>query len=1024
MASNRSYIRPDETLFVDGKLVIRGNVTQIEDTVLINNLESDTLVINSDQTAGSSQIKMYSNASEGNIVWDGSTFTVNPSLNIGGNLAVDTITINGGGTLSGNSWSGTAAAADALTSAVTLQVTSSDSDVADSNTTFINAGDTVSLQVNLNATGVTPNAYGSPNQTTTFTVDNKGRLSAANDVSIQIVSSQVTDLNTAISSYIVGGVGITESGGVIDLDDTGVTAGTYGEDGVIPQLTINAQGQITGVSNIAVTLDASNITGFGNSVLGSFSAVTTDDGTAWTAANLSYDSGTGVFDYTPPTRSEVRGVINASAPINYDTVNGIIGLDNTINQDLNFTGEVDLANATVPGFTISGNLNVLGDLNSITQEDLYVTDPMITLNANNSVGVDSGVVVNRGSTGNNVELLWNETTDRWQFTNDGSTYFNMPTSTGDIAEGANLWYTDDRVNTAVDAYILAGNGVVFSNGSIVVNVGSGDGITVNTNDVAVDGTVIRTTGDQSMAGNKTITGNIILPDYTNANTTEGAIYRDTSTNRGYLVIGGTPIEITPSIDYGTVDNAPGAGNATIQVFAGSQTIQAGNANIITAGIKGISVGANMTISETGNVITLDADGLNTAEVRAAISATNNGGFGNLTYVPSTGVFTYTGTSVSDVRGTISGTGLIGYSSATGVISTTADNYASWTVQTDTGAGGSEAITSSETLIINGTNGVTVTNSGNTITVSGQSADITEITAGDGLTGGGTVGAVTLDVGAGDGISVTANDVAVDSTVVRTSGDQTIAGAKNFTTDLEVSTETPTLQLTDTSVGSGHGNVDYNGGKITLDVDPTVATPSFANVSYLDIKKHGTATVRFVPEGLRVENSDGLFAGFVEADRVQTTDLTTGSSATAGTITGDWTLTTGSTLHATYADLAEKYLADMQYEPGTVLVFGGDAEVTTTTMQNSARIAGVVSSNPAHIMNAGLEGEYVVDLALRGRVPCKVVGIVKKGDVLVASEIAGFATVSSNAAFEGAACIVGKAIENKTSEGPGVVEIMV
>ena len=99
---------------------------------------------------------------------------------------------------------------------------------------------------------------------------------------------------------------------------------------------------------------------------------------------------------------------------------------------------------------------------------------------------------------------------------------------------------------------------------------------------------------------------------------------------------------------------------------------------------------------------------------------------------------------------------------------------------------------------------------------------------------------------------------------------------------------------------------------------------------------------------------------------------------------------GTASSAQYADLAEKYLADAEYEVGTVLIFGGKEEVTVTKKQNNPSIAGVVSENPAYLMNAELEGNHVVSVALKGRVPVKVVGPIKKGDVLIHSHTEGHA----------------------------------
>jgi hypothetical protein len=87
--------------------------------------------------------------------------------------------------------------------------------------------------------------------------------------------------------------------------------------------------------------------------------------------------------------------------------------------------------------------------------------------------------------------------------------------------------------------------------------------------------------------------------------------------------------------------------------------------------------------------------------------------------------------------------------------------------------------------------------------------------------------------------------------------------------------------------------------------------------------------------------------------------------------------------AQYADLAEYYEADGIYEPGTVVMFGGAKEVTIATT-GTPGVAGIVSTNPSYIMNSGLEAEYTAVVALTGRVPTKVVGTVKKGDMMISA----------------------------------------
>ena len=130
---------------------------------------------------------------------------------------------------------------------------------------------------------------------------------------------------------------------------------------------------------------------------------------------------------------------------------------------------------------------------------------------------------------------------------------------------------------------------------------------------------------------------------------------------------------------------------------------------------------------------------------------------------------------------------------------------------------------------------------------------------------------------------------------------------------------------------------------------------------------------------------------------------------------------GTATEAYYADLAENYLADTLYEPGTVLVFGGKDEITTTETKGDRKVAGIVSTNPAHLMNSALSGMHVTALALQGRVPCKVIGKVEKGDLLITSAIAGYAIVDNN---PNVGTVIGKALGNKTDTERGIVEIVV
>ena len=123
--------------------------------------------------------------------------------------------------------------------------------------------------------------------------------------------------------------------------------------------------------------------------------------------------------------------------------------------------------------------------------------------------------------------------------------------------------------------------------------------------------------------------------------------------------------------------------------------------------------------------------------------------------------------------------------------------------------------------------------------------------------------------------------------------------------------------------------------------------------------------------------------------------------------------------ARYADLAERYTADSAYDPGTVLIFDGALEVTVSNQDASPKVAGVVSTDPAYLMNSDLQGTLTVALALTGRVPTKVVGPVHKGDMMV-STADGRARAESNPTM---GTVIGKALED-FSGTEGTIEVVV
>lgn len=208
----------------------------------------------------------------------------------------------------------------------------------------------------------------------------------------------------------------------------------------------------------------------------------------------------------------------------------------------------------------------------------------------------------------------------------------------------------------------------------------------------------------------------------------------------------------------------------------------------------------------------------------------------------------------------------------------------------------------------------------------------------------------------------------------------------------------------TATHVGLGNVT-NESKATMFASPTfTGTVSGVTATHVGL---GNVTN---------ESKATMFASPTFTGTVTTTAITTGAATTAGTITGNWSLT--GKWQATYADLAENYEADADYAPGTVVELGGEKEVTLAE-DSTCRVAGVVSTNPAYLLNKECAGKHVVAIALQGRVPVKVRGRVRKGDFLISGGN-GFARPSATPVY---GSVIGKAIENFDG-GEGIIEIMI
>ena len=440
-------------------------------------------------------------------------------------------------------------------------------------------------------------------------------------------------------------------------------------------------------------------------------------------------------------------------------------------------------------------------------------------------------------------------------------------------------------------------------------------------------------------------------------------------------------------------------------------------------------------------------------------------------------------------------------------------------------------------------GMSITNNSGVLEFSNtNTADITEVSAGAGLTGGGTAGAVTLALNTtgvaantyGDATTIpsitvdaygrvtniTTNAVAGVSNLTfnNTTGVLTLSTAdggsytatinlSSFDSD-DISEGSNSLFFTDTrarnAISAGTGvSYDTSTGQISLGQDvSTSANPTFADLTLTgDLVVQGTTTTINTQElniadnnivlnsdlnttptqnaGIEIErgnqtnvnlrwnettdkwqitNDGATYNDIATADQLSalaesdtldsvttrgastSNSITTGGLQVTGSITSSAnnahvigantnrfatvyaTTFDGTALQAQYADLAENYISDKPYEPGTVMMFGGDAEVTECRGFINPKVAGVVSTNPAYLMNSTTDG---VAIALKGRIPCKVEGPVYKGDLLVSSAIPGVATaLAKDSAMPNSICIIGKSIEDNSESGIKLVEIAV
>ena len=222
--------------------------------------------------------------------------------------------------------------------------------------------------------------------------------------------------------------------------------------------------------------------------------------------------------------------------------------------------------------------------------------------------------------------------------------------------------------------------------------------------------------------------------------------------------------------------------------------------------------------------------------------------------------------------------------------------------------------------------------------------------------------------------------------------------------------------------NGTNGVTLKGPASVADID--VVLPSSAGTLALEnADTTGTAAIATTVTVADESSDTSCNVLFVTA---ATGDLApkSGTNLTFDSANGNLTTTTftGTATAAQYADLAEMYASDSDIEPGTVVCFIGDAKVGVCDMPACKTVAGIVSTDPAHLMNSTQEG---VALAIAGRVPCKVIGPVDAGDMMISAGGGRAKAFDADVGQPAMGTVIGKAIESHVGDDDttGVIEVL-
>lgn len=265
------------------------------------------------------------------------------------------------------------------------------------------------------------------------------------------MSASTEVLQDLVGSSISGGVGLTstyvDATGVttIDLDNTAVNAGSYGSQTKIPTFTVDQQGRLTNAGEVDVATELSITGDTGNTSIslltegltvsgGEGIDVNVTNNTITVSAEDASTTNKGVASFASSDFNVSSGAVsiknvNLDEQTTGDYVATIVGTPNEITVSPNsghnaavtigLPDDVEIAG----NLQVGGNLNVIGTVNSVNTTQINIEDNKVKLNSNftGTPTTDAGILVERGLE-SDVEILWNETSDKWTLTNDGSHY--------------------------------------------------------------------------------------------------------------------------------------------------------------------------------------------------------------------------------------------------------------------------------------------------------------------------------------------------------------------------------------------------------------------------------------------------------------------------------------------------------------------------------------------------------------------------------------------------------------------------